>query len=60
MFPLNSFGCQVLLAVAASETPIPGGGLREWEAEIFAGIIGAVLVLAALKVLLRGRLRDLT
>ena len=55
----------LVMAITDTEHP-PAAGIaigmasREWEAEIFGGIIGAVLVLAALKVLLRGRLRDLT
>ena len=55
----------LVMAITDTEHP-PAAGIaigmtsREWEAEIFGGIIGAVLVLAALKVLLRRRLRDLT
>ena len=55
----------LVMAITDTEHP-PAAGIaigmasREWEAEIFGGIIGAVLVLAALKVLLRRRLRNLT
>ena len=55
----------LVMAITDTEHP-PAAGIaigmasREWEAEIFGGIIGAVLVLAAVKVLLRRHLKDLT
>ena len=55
----------LLMAITDTEHP-PAAGIaigmasREWEPEIFGGIIGAVLGLAAFKVLLRRHLHDLT
>ncbi len=55
----------LVMAITDTEHP-PAAGIaigmasREWEPEIFGGIIGAVLVLAAFKILLRRHLQDLT
>jgi hypothetical protein len=55
----------LVMAITDTEHP-PAAGIaigmasREWEPEIFGSIIGAVLVLAAIKVLLQRHLQDLT
>ena len=55
----------LVMAITDTEHP-PAAGItigiasREWELEIFGGIIGAVLVLAAFKILFQRCLKDLT
>ena len=59
-------GLSILLMASTDTEHPPAAGIaigmasREWEPEIFGGIIGAVLVLAAIRVLLRRQLQDLT
>ena len=55
----------LVMAVTNTEHP-PAAGIaigmasREWEAAVFGSIIGAVVVLAVVKLIIRGRLQDLT
>lgn len=59
-------GLSILLMASTDTEHPPAAGIaigmanREWEPEIFGSIIGAVLVLAAIKILLRRQLKDLT